>query len=112
MHEGFDIEDAWRVKPEILFEVFSSRWQILIHENLDKKPEVLVSVEADPCQAIIEHESRGHCFFREVLRVNAVKLEATKIESTLLKLNDRYFSFAFCLNIPIKIKLPCGHWLW
>ena len=55
MHEGFDIEDARRVKPEILFEVFSSRWQILIHENLDKKPEVLVSVEADPCQAIIEH---------------------------------------------------------
>lgn len=84
MHEGFDVEDAGRVEPEILFEVFSRRRQILIHEDLDKKAEVLVSVEADPCQAIIEHKPRGHCFFREVLRVNAVKLEATKVESTLL----------------------------
>ena len=79
MHEGFDVENAGSVQPEILFKIFSSRWQTLIHEYFDQKAEVLVTMEAYPSQAVVEHEPRGHRFFREVLRIDSMVLEAIEV---------------------------------
>ena len=88
MHKGFDVEDVGRVVLEVLFEGLARWWQALVHENLDQEAKVLVSMEADPGEPVVQHEAGSHRFFREVLRVNPVVLEAIKVESALLELDN------------------------
>ena len=68
-------------------------------------------MEAYPGQAVVQDETRRHGFFREVLRVDPMVLEAVEVKAALFKLNNGNFSFALCLNIPIEIELPGGDWL-
>ena len=109
MHERFDVEDIWDVILEELFEILSRRWQIFIHHQLDHEAKVLVTVEANPGQLVIQNQTRGHSLLCKVQWVDSVMLEIVEIQSTLLQFVDRYFSFAFCLDIPVKIELPCRH---
>ena len=111
MHEGFDVEDVRRVVLEVLFESLARRWKVLVHEDLDEEPEVLVPVEADPGEAVVEDEAGSHGFFRKILRIDPVVLETIKVESALLELDNRHFSLALRLNVPIKVKLPRRDWL-
>ena len=108
MHEGFDVEDVGRVVLKVLFECLSRRWKILIHEDLDQEAKVLVSVEAYPRQAVVEHETGSHGFFRKILRIDPVVFETIKVESALFEFDNGHFCLTFRLYVPIKVKLPGG----
>ena len=57
VHEGFDVEDVGYVVRQVLFEILSRRRQILVHHEFEEEAEVLVSMEADPGEAIIEDKA-------------------------------------------------------
>lgn len=79
MHEGFNVEDVRDVMCKELLEILSCRWQIFVHHQFEEEAEVLIAMEADPCECVVEDEPRRHHFFREVQRRDAVMLEAVEV---------------------------------
>ena len=109
MHEGFDVKDVGRVVLKVLFECLSRWWKTFIHEDLDEEAEVLITVEAYPREAVVEHEAGSHGFFRKILRIDPMVFETIKVESALLQFDNGNLCLALCLYVPIKVKLPGGH---
>ena len=68
-------------------------------------------MKADPSEAVVQYEPGSHRFFREVLRVDPVVFETIKVESALLEFDDGHLGLALRFYVPIKVKLPGGHWL-
>ena len=65
-------------------------------------------MEANPGQAVVEHEAGSHGFFRKILRIDPVVFETIKVESALLEFDNGNFCLALRLYVPIKVKLPGG----
>ena len=57
VHERFDVQNVWDVVRKVLLKILSRRWQIFIHHEFEEEAEVLVSMEADPGEAIVEDQA-------------------------------------------------------
>jgi hypothetical protein len=112
VHERLDVEDVGDVVDEELFEKLARCRQIFVHHQFDQEAEVLVAVEANPGEAIVEDQARGHDFLGEVERADAVVLEAVEVQAALFELVDGDLSLALGVDVPVEVELPSGDWLW
>ena len=109
---ALDVEHVREVVLHIHVKSIATEGQWFIHQYLQKVSEIVTPVKANPSYFVIKDASTSSKLLREIEWVDSSGFQLLEVNSGILQQKYGVLCFLVCVNIKVKVKLPCGYRCW